>query len=497
MKVDEYDNLTHEQKKDLFNMPLKYKANFSSKPGLCKIFEYEFEVECSEPIVGHTRQIPFSVRPAVREQIRQMMADNVLEISTSSYVNPLTIVLREEKKPRICTDARAVNRHIVPDRARVPPIQDLLQQFHGSRFITSIDLSSAFLQIGLKKECRKYTSFLFDSQLYQYTRCPYGFKNSLSAFIRVLQLTLGSDTHSYAVAYVDDIIVLSPSFELHLKHLDTVMGRLTQAGFSINAKKCKFCKTEISFLGHVRQQGSVSPDPRRIEAVLSYPAPRNQRQLRQFLGTCNYHHRFIINYADYVASFLPLLKKGSKWIWSPEYQRAFEELRARFAYSIHLVHPDETLPYIINTDASLKAIACVLMQIDRDGKTHLVSTASRVLTQTERRYTLAEKELLAIFPLEKFKLHLFGHEIQLNRDNKALSFLNKCALTSNRVTRWVMQTQDYNLHVKHISGAKHFFKDTLSRHPGGLTEREIKELSMPKGIMVSAINLDIDPSVER
>jgi hypothetical protein len=84
MKVDESDNLTHEQK-DLFNTLLKYKAHFSSKPGLCKISEYEFEVQCSEPIVGHTRQIPFSVRPAVREQIRQMMADNVLEASTSRH----------------------------------------------------------------------------------------------------------------------------------------------------------------------------------------------------------------------------------------------------------------------------------------------------------------------------------------------------------------------------------------------------------------------------
>jgi hypothetical protein len=105
MKVDESDNLTHEQKEDLFNMLLKYKAHFSSWPGLCKLSEYEFEVQSSEPIVGHTRQILFSVRPAVREQIRQMMADNVLEISTSSYVNPLTILLGEGNEPRICRDA--------------------------------------------------------------------------------------------------------------------------------------------------------------------------------------------------------------------------------------------------------------------------------------------------------------------------------------------------------------------------------------------------------
>ena len=160
----------------------KYRAHFTSKPGLCNLFEYEFEVQFSELIVCHTRPIPFSVRPADREQIKKMMADNILEISTLSHVNPLTIVLRDGKAPRIFVDARKVNRHTLPDRVRAPPIQELLQQFHNSKFITSIDLLSAFLQIGLKKESRKYTSFLFDSQLYQFTRCHYGFRNSLPAF---------------------------------------------------------------------------------------------------------------------------------------------------------------------------------------------------------------------------------------------------------------------------------------------------------------------------
>jgi hypothetical protein len=246
-KVDESEELTRSQKESLKCMLLKYKAQFTSKPGLCKLFEYEFEVQGSGSI-GHTRPIPFSVRPAVREQIKQMMADGVLEISNSSYVNPLTIVVKEGRAPRICVDARKLNKYTLPDTARAPPTQELLQQFHGSKFITSIDLSSAFLQIGLKKESRKYTAFLFDSQLYQFTRCPYGFRNSLSTFVRALQLTMGPDMCEYATAYVDDI-VHSPTFELHLKHLDDAPGILTRAGFTVNAEKCNFCKTEISFLG--------------------------------------------------------------------------------------------------------------------------------------------------------------------------------------------------------------------------------------------------------
>jgi len=65
--------------------------------------------------------------PADREQIRQIMTDNVSEISTSGYLNPLTMLLRDFKAPRICVDAGKVNRYTLPDRTMVPPIQELLQ----------------------------------------------------------------------------------------------------------------------------------------------------------------------------------------------------------------------------------------------------------------------------------------------------------------------------------------------------------------------------------
>jgi hypothetical protein len=138
-----------------------------------------------------------------------MLRDGIIESSDSSYLNTLTVVMREGEAPRICLDARRVNAWTLPDRARVPPIHELLQQFFGSKYIKSIDLSSAILQIPLKQESRKYTAFLFDSQVYQFTGIPYGFRNSLSAFVRALQKALGSDTCGFALTYVDDILVHS------------------------------------------------------------------------------------------------------------------------------------------------------------------------------------------------------------------------------------------------------------------------------------------------
>jgi hypothetical protein len=109
------------------------------------------------------------------------------------------------------------------------------------------------------------------------------------------------------------------------------------------------------------------------------------------------------------------------------------------------VHPDEDLLYIINMDASAKAIGAVSMQQDREGNRNIVCTASRVLTATEQRYTTCEQELLGIiFALKKFRLYIYGHKILLYADNKSLTFLNRCAITSNGVARWMLNLQQYD-----------------------------------------------------
>jgi hypothetical protein len=156
----------------------------------------------------------------VQEQIEEMLADNIIEESYSSYVNPLTLVQRERKRVRICLDAREVNKFMTSDRAKVPPMQTLLQRFHGAKFISAIDLTNAFLQIPLDKDSKKWTAFQFQNKVFEFKRVPYGYRNSLSAFIRALQIVLGPDTNEYAVHYVDDLVVFSKTFEEHLRHLD-------------------------------------------------------------------------------------------------------------------------------------------------------------------------------------------------------------------------------------------------------------------------------------
>jgi hypothetical protein len=141
------------------------------------------------PIRENSRPIPVALRAPVRERTQAILRDGIFEESYSIYVNPLTLVHHEQKPIRIYVDARRINKLMAVDRVKVQPMRELLQIFHGSSY--SLEPSSAFLQVPLNKGSRKRTAFQFQSRVYQFTSVPYGFKNSLSAFIRALETALG------------------------------------------------------------------------------------------------------------------------------------------------------------------------------------------------------------------------------------------------------------------------------------------------------------------
>jgi hypothetical protein len=150
-----------------------------------------------------------------------------------------------------------------------------------------------------------------------------------------------------------------------------------------------------------------------------------------------------------------LLRKGNRWRWTIELQQALEILRSKFAESIYLVQPDEEKRWVINTDASGKAIGSVLMQQGENGELNIISTASSVLKPAEQRYTTCEKELLAIiYALQRFKIYIYGRNIILFTDTQAITFLQKCVITSNRVAKWMMEIQQFDLEIQHIKGVK-------------------------------------------
>ncbi|KAI5609879.1 hypothetical protein C0J50_9363 [Silurus asotus] len=116
---------------------------------------------------------------------------------------------------------------------------------------------------------------------------------------------------------------------------------------------CEFHCSEIQFLGYVIDAAGIRMDERKVAVVRDWPVPASIKQLQRFLGFANFYGRFIGGFSLISAPLTSLLRGKAKTLsWTPEAQRAFEELRKRFCAAPLLRHPDPQLSFVVKVNAS-------------------------------------------------------------------------------------------------------------------------------------------------
>lgn len=462
--VIEKTEIKENQKEQLEEILREYVEIFSESPGKTHTYEHSFSVRDNSNFVGPVYAIPQKYAKAVDEEIKKMLSLGIIEPSASANLNPLVVIPKKDGSVRLCIDARQLNKRIEPDQQRAESIEGLIQRFEGCKIFSIMDLSASFWQIPLKAEDRPLTAFAYKNFLYQFTRVPFGTRTSSAALIRAMSRILGSDTAEFATSYVDDLVIASRTFEDHIRHLQLIFEKIQQGGLTLKITKSIFCASEITFLGHTVSEEGVRPERSRLEKICNTPTPENLKQLKSFLGVCNYFRRFVLRYSFLTEPFRELLKGNTRWKWTNVHDVAYQRLKAGFCEAVTLQYPSLQRGYILMTDASMEGVAGILCQKDEDGNLGIVSLASRGLSIAEKRYTVTELELLAIiYSVTKFRTYVLGVNLEIWTDHNALVFIDTCKLTSNRMTRWILALSEYDYSIKHIKGKENVIADFLSR----------------------------------
>lgn len=174
-------------------------------------------------------------------------------------------------------------------------------------------------------ESIKKTAFITQNNQYEFLRLPFDLKNSAATFQRLMNTILVELIGKICFVYIDDIVIYSRDLATHLQHLQQVSACLQRAGLTLNLRKCQICQRSLSFLGHVISGEGIRTEAEKIEAIRTYPTPRNLKELQCFIGLAGWYHRFIPRFSERAAPLHALKKKGVVWEWTAECQAAVEE----------------------------------------------------------------------------------------------------------------------------------------------------------------------------
>lgn len=436
------------------------------KPGLTNLTQHVIDVGDNKPVKQRCYIVSPKVMEATIQELEQMLDDDVIELSDSDWSNQIVMVKKPNGEYRFCLDFRKLNSLTKKDAYPLPQMDLILSKLRRARYISKIDLHKGFWQIPLSEESKKKTAFAIPGRgLFHFKRMPFGLTNAPATFQRLIDCLIGPELEPYCFAYLDDIIIVTETFEEHLKWLSVVLERLKIAGLKINPNKCEFVVPQVQYLGFVVNEKGLLVDPSKVASIQSYPTPTNLKELRRFLGMSSWYRRFIPHYATLASPLNKLLSKKQRWQWTNLQQDAFEKLRNCLTEAPVLARPNFDYPFELQTDASNIGLGVVLTQRIEEIE-YVVSYASRTLTAAERLYTTTEKKCLAvIWGIQKFRAYLEGYHFTVITDHSSLRWLHNLRNPTGRLARWALSLLEYDMEIVHRKGALHHVPDALSRIP--------------------------------
>ena len=455
------------QRKALYNLLCEFSDLFSQGShdlGRTDLVKHGINTGTAVPVRQPPRRLPLAKREEAEKAIRDMKGDGIIEPSASPWSSPVGLVRKKDGSTRFCVDYRKLNDVTHKDSYPLPRIDDTLEALSGSEWFSTLDLKSGYWQVELDKEDKEKTAFSAGNGLWQFTVMPFGLCNAPATFERLMEQVLAGLPITIALVYLDDVLVPGISFPNHVSNLRQVFQRLQRAKLKLSPKKCLLFQREVNYLGHVVSGKGISTDPRKVQAVLSWPTPADASEVKSFVGLCSYYRRYIPSFSD-ISQPLSQCSQEKPFNWTPAAEAAFLQLKHALTSAPVLGYPNPTGEFILDTDASNYGIGAVLSQL-QDGQERVIAYFSRSLNRAERQYCVTRKELLAMVKaIRHFHCYLYGQRFILRTDHAALRWLLNFKSPEGQLARWLEQLQQYDFEVQHRPGAGHNNADALSRRP--------------------------------
>ncbi|GBG59112.1 hypothetical protein CBR_g32130 [Chara braunii] len=422
----------------------------------------------------------------LHKQLDELLKKGWIRPSSSPFGAPVLFVPKKEGELRMCIDHRGLNAITVKNVEPLPRIDDLLDWVQGCRYFSKIDLKSGYHQVEVHPDNQYKTAFRTRYGHYEFIVMPFGLTNAPATFQRCMNDLFRPWLDRFVAVYLDDILVFNRTFQEHRGHLRQVLEKLREDNFKINVKKCEWARAQVLYLGHALDGDGIKPEDSKITVIRDWPTPRTLTALRSFLGLANYYRKFVRNVSTIAAHLRRLLKKEAIWQWDKDNTSALKKLkRALIEYPV-LKAADPSLPVVVTTDASQYGIGAVLQQDDDNGYKPVEFMSARMPSEKVATSTY-ERELYALRQaLEHWKHYLLGRLFKVYSNHETLRWLKTQAKLTPKLTRWVVEIDQYDFELKPLKAKYNVVADALSR-----ISDYFGAISLPAALLLIAAGLGL------
>jgi RNase H-like domain found in reverse transcriptase/Reverse transcriptase (RNA-dependent DNA polymerase)/Integrase zinc binding domain/Chromo (CHRromatin Organisation MOdifier) domain/Integrase core domain len=417
----------------------------------------------------------------IKKQLTELLkAGKVRESRSESAVGTL-FVLKHDGSKRWCMDMRPINAITETDENKAPLQDTTRDRIQGAKVFTRLDMRDGYHHLRIRKGDEKYTAFITEYGLYEWTVACFGLKNAPAEFARFMSNTLRAFLNEFVVVYFDDIIIYSENLEEHWQHVEKVLEKLQEAKINLKISKCEFGVEETEFLGQIVNGSTTRMQQEKVKAILEWPTPKSQDEVATFRGLTGYYRQYIKKFSDKMRPMNELLAR-KEFAWTEKEEKAFQGVKDEYRGEKILILFDPEKQIWVHADASDYAIGSELSQLDENGKRRPILFYSRKLLPAEMNYTTADKELLAIVQtLKKYQHYLRGtkYPVIIKSDHRNLRTFMTTKELNARQARWAEELSSYNFIIEHIKGKENTVADALSRRPDHKEETQVnREMQM-------------------
>lgn len=420
------------------------------------------------------RVIPYAWKQETKGLLDDMVERDIIEPVTepSDWCAPLLVTPKPGGKGlRVCADLRGVNKYVRrPVYPLLTPREAVSRVSPDAKFFSTVDSKSGYWQVPLAKESRQYTTFISEWGRFRYKRASMGLSCSSDEYLQRSAKALGDLPRTHQV--VDDILIEHSDFQNHVKQVRELLQRCRKHSITLNPKKFNFAQSSVEFAGYHVGANGVKADPSKLEAISRFPTPSSLTDLRSFLGLAEQLAGFTPQLAAAKQPLRALLSSKNSFIWLPEHDKAFQDVKSVLMSPNVLAFFDPKLPTALHTDASrLNGLGYCLLQQHGGGQWKVVQCGSRFLSPAETRYSILETEALGlVWATKKCNVYLQGHPgYTVVTDHRPLlpifNHYNLSDIENARLQRLREKVDTYSFQVEWKKGSQHKVPDALSRAP--------------------------------